>query len=180
MEQSSEDKTLVFAEPASFLTKLTESHVTVLEIVASLLSCSGDIDQVVSHAVALDATMSAESFFERRAELVRDGLFDLAEVTEKHARDTKTPEPAASEEADAGCNEAETETAPAEQQPAPKTPEPQPDPPGAPVEDKNSLVHFPLLCFSEATRARLDSVEAKRFAAMVSHAERHISPWVDI
>ena len=173
LEQSAVDKMPPAAEPSSFLTKLAESQVAVLEFVASLLSCTGDIDQVVAHAVALDDKMSAESFFERRTELVRDGLFDLAEVTEKHARDTKTPEPAAGGEVDPGRKEAVT--VPADQ---PKTPEPQPDLDEA--QDKNSAVHFPLLRFSEAAQARLDSVEPARFAAMVSHAERRISPWVDI
>ena len=93
MDQSSEDKkTVSKIEPATFLTKLAESQVTVLEFVASLLGCSGDIDTVVSQAAALDPSMSAESFFQRRNELSRDGLFDLAEVTGKHRQDTKTPE----------------------------------------------------------------------------------------
>ena len=177
MEQSAEDKTPPSAEPATYLTKLAESQVAVLEFVASLLSCTGDVDQVVSHAVAFDATMSAESFFERRSELVRDGIFDLAEVAEKHARDITTPEPAACDEVDPGQK---AETAPAEQPASGGTPEPQPDPDRAPEEDKNSVVHFPQLRFSEAARARLDSVEPKRFCAMVSHAERRISLWVDI
>ena len=177
MEQGTDDKTPPSAQPAAFLTKLAASHAALLEFVASMFACQGDIDVIVSHAVALDAAMSAESFFERRTDLVRDGIFDLADMTEGYKRDAKTPEPAI----DPPAVEVAPEEAPAEAAKSGGAPEEQPDPEQPePEPNKNSLVHFPLLRFTEAARARLDSVEPRRFAAMVSHAERRISPWVDI
>ena len=49
-----------------------------------------------------------------------------------------------------------------------------------PTPSKNSHRHFQHLRFSEAFKAQLDSVEPKRFDAMVSHAELRISQWVEI
>ena len=104
-------------------------------------------------------------------------------MTEMHKRDTKTPEPAIDPPAvevapkEAPADPAESGVAPEQQ----LDPEQQPDPePPEPESNNNSLVHVPLLRFTEVARARLDSVEPKRFAAMASHAERRISPWVDI
>ena len=158
MEQCSEDKTRVFAEPSSFLTKLTETHVTVLEFLARLLSCSGDIDNIVSSAVGQDATMSAETFFQRRNDLATCCLFDLSDVTEKHRQETKIPEPVARQIAD-------HDEAASTSEPEHEPPEPQPDPKNRISEDsKNSRLYFSKLAFSEAARARLDSVEPKMFA----------------
>ena len=109
-------------------------------------------------------------------------MLDLADVTDWHKRDVKTPEPLPLDHPPVGAHEdAKGDEAPADQAksggaPEEGAPEEQPDPEHPSAEDKNSPVHFPLLRFTEAARARLDSVGPKRFAAMVSHAERRISP----
>ena len=71
LELSNHDKLQQRPAAAAFLTKLTESQSGVLEFIRSLMSCMGDVDAVVSHALANDANMSAESFFERRSELAK-------------------------------------------------------------------------------------------------------------
>ena len=183
LEQNTQDKMRQHSEAAAFLTKLTESQVGVLEFIRSLMSCTGDIDSIVSQAVGTDVKLSPESFFERRIELVRDNIFNLTEEAEKHKRDTKIPEPVVDDKVAAETQEVQGGTAVVEQ---PVPPEPLPDlsdPPkdsSDPQEIKNSHVYFPLLCFSEATCARIDSVEPNKFSAMVVAAERRIAPWVDI
>jgi len=177
MEQGTDDKTPAPAQPAAFLSKMAPSHVALIEFLASLMACQGDIDQIVSHAVSQDDKMSAESFFERRTDLAKDRIFDLADLTEGHKRDTKILEPAISEPVGAP----EAQAVPAVAEAKSDAPEQQPDPEQLePTPGSNSELHFSQLRFTEAARARLDSVEPKRFAAMVEHAQRRVATWVDI
>ena len=185
-QQGTDDKTPSFVQAAPFLTKLAPSHASMLQFVASLFACLGDIDHIMAHAIAMEPNVSAESFFERRSDLSSSGLFDLKEMTETHARDTKTktPEPEPLQPVvDVDMQAVAPEVATAEQEVAPEgggvPEEPDAEMP-EPAPTKNSVVHFPLLSFSEAAVARFESVEAKRFAAIVLHAEQRIKPYIDI
>ena len=176
LDPTADDKTSSCGPSPAYLAKLAPSHAYLLEFIASLMTCNGDIDGIVTHSVSQEANLSAESFFERRVELVRDDIFDLNGLTDRHKSDISTPEPPQPPPPPAATVarpvEADKNTTPDEAMPDAEQP--------VEEDDKNTSKHFPSLIFCEAAEARLNSVERARFAAMVSHAERRISPWVDL
>ena len=62
MDQVVEDKTSPVVATLAFLTKLAPSQTHMLELIANLMSCQGDVDAIVAHSVSQDPVMSADSF----------------------------------------------------------------------------------------------------------------------
>ena len=152
--------------------KLSKTHQTILEFCRCLMNCESDLDSIVTQAVAQEAMVSAESFFERRTDLRGLKIFDLAAVSEAHKAETKPPAPVPMLAA-AETNNGDDTTAEIEQ-----VPDATDDATG---DDKtNSETYFPMLHLEETARSRFDSVNPKRFADIVAHAETRISSFVDL
>lgn len=153
--------------------KLSQTHRAILEFCTCLMMCEGDVDSIVSQAVAQEAMMSAESFFERRTDLKSLKIFDLSAICDAHKAETKpqapVPTPAAAETQNVDDQTEEIE----------QVPDATED--DATGDDKtNSDIHFPMLHLEEFARSRFDTVDPKKFADIVAHAERRISPFIDL
>ena len=72
------------AAPCSlaFLAKLPESLIVLIDFIKTLMELRADIDATLGHALHYEQNISAETFFERRQDLVQNGIFDLASFTE--------------------------------------------------------------------------------------------------
>ena len=53
-----------------------------IDFIKTLMELRADIDATLGHALHYDQNISAETFFERRQDLVQNGIFDLASFTE--------------------------------------------------------------------------------------------------